>query len=348
MGAALIIPESDDRMEKLVDLFALTDVDLALFYRLFAKLDIEKSGFVSISSIFECCEFQRNMFTDSFLELLDIDYIDGEINFTEFLDVIMTYCMFERNEILKFCLYMFDDDKAAAITEVDLKQLLDVIHNIVEAGDHMRGNPRQSWNQLTFSDDGIITFEDLIEMNNTFPTLLAPIFMLQAKMMVRFQGEIWWNNKKNLLLVRNEDKAIEDEEAEKKKLKNSTETKARNRKIKRNMGLLMYLLCPCWHHHYDPTPPIDFEGIQKAKDEEDRLLKQLVKQQQLASKNPETAAWKKFKKMEQMEGGTTEYIINQHIKTEKHRDARVESRADRRAKRKNDDDLRHKFKNGVT
>jgi Ca2+-binding EF-hand superfamily protein len=185
MGAAMIIPEPDDRMEKLVDLFALTDIDLAIFYKCFSKLDLDKSGFVSISGIFECCEFQRNMFTDSFLELLDIDYIEGEINFTEFLDVIMTYCMFERNEILKFCLYMFDDDKAATITEVDLKQLFDVIHNIVDPGDHMRGNPRQSWNKLTFSDDGLINFQDLIEMNNTFPTLLAPIFMLQAKMMVR-------------------------------------------------------------------------------------------------------------------------------------------------------------------
>jgi hypothetical protein len=131
-------------------------------------------------------------------------------------------------------------------------------------------------------------------------------------------------------------------------LKISTETKARNRKIKRNMGLLMYLLAPCWHHHYDPTPPIDFEGIQKAKDEEDRRMKQIVKQQELASKNPETSAWKKFKKIDLIVGGTTEHIINQHVKTEKHRDARVETRADRKAKRKNDDDLRHKFKNGVT
>jgi hypothetical protein len=50
---------------------------------------------------------------------------------------------------------MFDEDKAESISEVDLKQLMDIIHNVVEPGDHVRGNPRTSWNMLTFADDGV-------------------------------------------------------------------------------------------------------------------------------------------------------------------------------------------------
>ena len=63
--------------------------------------DLDQSGLLPISSLFESIDFMRNMYTDCFLDLLDIDYTDGEINFSEFLDIVMTYCMFERNEIFK-------------------------------------------------------------------------------------------------------------------------------------------------------------------------------------------------------------------------------------------------------
>ena len=48
---------------------------------------------------------------------------------------------------------------------------------------------------LPHSSSQVVSFDDLIEINKRFPTLLAPVFMMQAKMMVRFQGELWWKNK---------------------------------------------------------------------------------------------------------------------------------------------------------
>lgn len=51
--------------------------------------------------MFKSIDVNRNTYTDAFLELLDIDYGEGELNFSEFLDVVVTYCMFERNEIFK-------------------------------------------------------------------------------------------------------------------------------------------------------------------------------------------------------------------------------------------------------
>lgn len=70
-------------------------------------LDAQKSGLVQISAIFDRIGFHRSMYTDSLLELIDIDYTDGELNFPEFLDVILTYGMFERNEIFKCKLESF-------------------------------------------------------------------------------------------------------------------------------------------------------------------------------------------------------------------------------------------------
>ena len=70
-------------------------------------IDTPKSGLVQISSVFDRIGFHRSMYTDSLLELIDIDYTDGELNFSEFLDVILTYGMFERNEIFKCELQSF-------------------------------------------------------------------------------------------------------------------------------------------------------------------------------------------------------------------------------------------------
>lgn len=38
MGAAMVVPETDDRIDKLVELFALTDYDLVIFYQSFKQL----------------------------------------------------------------------------------------------------------------------------------------------------------------------------------------------------------------------------------------------------------------------------------------------------------------------
>ena len=38
MGAAIIVPESDARMTRLIDLFRLTDYDIGMFYKIFNRL----------------------------------------------------------------------------------------------------------------------------------------------------------------------------------------------------------------------------------------------------------------------------------------------------------------------
>jgi Ca2+-binding EF-hand superfamily protein len=101
MGGAMIVPECDERMQKIVDLFMLTDSELARLYKCFDKLDVDRTGLIPVETLFEYVQYERNLFTDALLELLDIDYSDGEINFSEFLDILVTYCMFEKMELLK-------------------------------------------------------------------------------------------------------------------------------------------------------------------------------------------------------------------------------------------------------
>lgn len=63
------------------------------------------------------------------MEALDIEH-DGEINYSDFLKLLVSFCMFEPFELLKFCFYCFDQDKAGFFSIEDLKQLMYALHNV--------------------------------------------------------------------------------------------------------------------------------------------------------------------------------------------------------------------------
>jgi hypothetical protein len=67
----------------------------------------------------------------------------------------------------------------------------------------------------------------------------------------------------------------------------------------------------------------------------------LQRLEQLAAKNPVTSAWKKYEKKINVENGVSDYIIEKHLKTERHRDARASTRAERRNERRGDAELHH-------
>ena len=121
-----------------------------------------------------------------------------------------------------------------------------------------------------------------------------------------------------------------------KKAKKEKKARAhRDRKIKKKMGILRYYCCPCfrsWYDDYDDSRLTDDEKAQRAR---------LARLEQLAAKNPETSAWKKYqKKIDPKVGGKEDYVVEKVLKTERHREARALGRAARRQERKEDDSLK--------
>ena len=144
-------------------------------------------------------------------------------------------------------------------------------------------------------------------------------------------------SQKNMLLLVKEKIENEVLQIEKTAKKNEPDRKARDRKIKGNMGMLMYYMCPMYRDYFDPTVGRDYRKI-----EQERLAAQKLKDA-LAHKtedvtNPETAEWHRFtKKVED----DKDYVITRHLKTEKNREIRTGGRAERKAKRKNQIDPHH-------
>lgn len=68
----------------------------------FAKIDVDKSGAISVDELFASLGEIRSPFTDKLFELIDID-ASGTMEFEEYVHVMATYCMFSKEEILNFC-----------------------------------------------------------------------------------------------------------------------------------------------------------------------------------------------------------------------------------------------------
>ena len=58
---------------------------------------------------------RRSPFTDALFALIDLDG-NGTIEFDEYVVVTGTYCMYTKEDILKFCFDIFDADGSGAIS----------------------------------------------------------------------------------------------------------------------------------------------------------------------------------------------------------------------------------------
>jgi hypothetical protein len=227
----------------------------------------------------------------------------------------------------------------------DLKQLMDIVHN-VDTGDRVMGNARGSWNKLTFREDYRISLDELYQIHDMFPKLFQPAFFLQFQFMAFFMGETWWSWKKNQCRCRLEDDVEKKVKEEMIKKKLSPETRARNRKIKRNMGVIMYYICPWWRSFYDPTKEPEEDEDQEERERQKALARKAAS---LAAKNPETPASRAFEeKTNPTKGGSKVYVLQSHAKTGRQREHRAAGRDERKRDRKGKDELVHKFSSALT
>ena len=241
---------------------------------------------------------------------------------------------------------IFREENSGHISALpDLKQLMDIVHNI-DPGEHVIGNSRESWNKLTFQEDYKISLDELYRFHDSFPKLFQPAFFLQFQLMAYFMGETWWSWKKNQCRCRMEDEQVKKVQEAIIKKKLSPETRARNRKIKRNMGVIMYYMCPWWRAFYDPT-----KEPEEAEDAEERARQKALERKAaaLAAKNPETLASRTFAaKTDPTQGGSNAYVVEAHVKTGRQREVRGATRLERKMQRKAIPDLNHKFSSALT
>jgi Ca2+-binding EF-hand superfamily protein len=336
MGNKAISPDGNARLKRLVKTFLLSSSDINKLNKAFNKVDNTRTGKVTLAEIFKGYEIENwKMIGEALATLNDIelDYDEPEcIDFCDFASILLTFCCFEPPEVLRLCMYCYDPEKNGYIEVDDLKSIMNNLHGI-QPPDTVIGNEKGSWAKLEFPQNGKIEFTDIVEIHGKAPLILKPVFRLQTKMMMKFCGEGYWEWKKRSLY---ESKIRAEAIFAKKKAKKEKKARAgKDRKIKKKMGILRYYCCPCirsWYDEFDESKLTEDEKAQRAR---------LARLEQLAAKNPETSAWKKYqKKADPTAGGKEAYTVEKVLKTERHREARAMGRAARRQERKDDDGLK--------
>ena len=70
MGGAIVLPEADEYIQKCISSYNMTPKEISKFYKMFQRMDKNKTGYVKIDLIMKKAEWQRNLMTDCILELL--------------------------------------------------------------------------------------------------------------------------------------------------------------------------------------------------------------------------------------------------------------------------------------
>ena len=70
----MVVPEADAKLQRAIKVFFFTPEEIATFWKSFQKIDRDKSGIIKLDDLFHYCEMKRNVYTDTLLELIEIDF----------------------------------------------------------------------------------------------------------------------------------------------------------------------------------------------------------------------------------------------------------------------------------
>lgn len=178
----------DPRAIQLVGALGLTQTHLKRLRQSFDEIDVDGTGTIDQAEFFEMLDEPQSPFTQRLFELIDTDS-SGTIEFDEFVRVLGTYCMYTREEVLRFCFDMFDKDGSNAIDEKEFMELCKAVNNASPA---FPPNFVKAMEEFQVNDDGLIEFDEFIELDRRYPLMLFPAFRLQDQMHKMTLGEQIW------------------------------------------------------------------------------------------------------------------------------------------------------------
>ena len=257
------VPVPDERMQKTIDMLKLEKTHIRSLFKRFRSHDKDRSGTIDIDEFYHMINEPRTVFGDSLFELVDIDN-NGTLDFSEFVQTLSTYCMFGREDVLKYCFFVFDKDKNGYIEQDELHALIEMLW-----ANKPNSNCKIAMEKFDTNKDGKIDFAEFNSMNTQYPQLLFPAYRMQENMMENTLGMVWWKKKKESLMNERKNERRASERLRLKELKR--QRKIQQREVKHKMGALQYYLCFWKRQKY--LAQVAAEAVNKKKKKKKRRRK---------------------------------------------------------------------------
>lgn len=168
----------------------LSNFNLLILRGKYEDIDLDGSGEIDKDEFFDALNEQRSPFTDGLFRLIDADG-SGTVDFDEYIRVLSTYCMYTKEDILKFCFDLFDVDGSGTIDEKEFVELVKCVNN---ASPMFPGNFGTAIQMFDVNDDGLIDFNEFVDIDRRFPLVLFPAFRLQDRMQKMTLGAAEWRS----------------------------------------------------------------------------------------------------------------------------------------------------------
>lgn len=101
--------------------------------------------------------------------------LPGKVDFKEFLISLMCFCGADKQEQLKFGFLLFDDDGNGVISKDELCKILKANHMAGKITEIAR-KAETIMAQADKDNDGVLSFEEYVEVSRKFPNILWPRF----------------------------------------------------------------------------------------------------------------------------------------------------------------------------
>ncbi|KAG2760366.1 hypothetical protein PC129_g1869 [Phytophthora cactorum] len=168
--------------------YQLGQHELKKFKACFRQIDLDSSGVIDYDEFFDFIDETKTPFSEGLFRMIDSDS-NGTIDFEEFVHATVLYCMYTRDEILRFAFDTFDPAASGSIGDKELRRLVSIVN---DGQSRFSGNINNALTEFDRNKDGVIDFEEFKNLNKRFPMLLFPCFRLQDRMQKATLGDNHW------------------------------------------------------------------------------------------------------------------------------------------------------------
>ncbi len=187
-GSTNIDVNLSETAQRFADSVGLQNDELKKLLMVFKMIDYDESGEVDAEEFMEFINEKKTPFTNHIFKLIDEDG-SGEVDQNEFVGMMCLYCMYSKEEILRFTFDSFDEDKSGTLDE---EEFMEVAKCVNDASPMFPGNFRTALEEFDQNDDGLIDFDEFNILNRRYPLVLFPAFRLQDNMQKFTLGTTGW------------------------------------------------------------------------------------------------------------------------------------------------------------